>query len=53
MSEKWNVPSLVAFGLLLAASVALFATGRTVEGGLTLGAALTLCAPTPLRPDND
>lgn len=49
--KKWNVPSLVAFGLMLAGSIAMFALGKHVEGGLTLAAALALCAPTPLAGD--
>lgn len=50
--KKWNVPSLVAFGLLLAASITFFVTGHPGEGGLTLTAALALCAPAPLRSDS-
>ncbi len=49
--KKWNVPSLVAFGLMLAGAIALFALGKHAEGGLTLAAALALCAPTPMVGD--
>jgi hypothetical protein len=49
--KKWNVPSLVAFGLTLATSIALFALDHASHGALALAAALAVLAPQPLVGD--